>query len=292
MWDSRRQPGSKAPRLPSPRHKFTIVQTTTPNHLTVCAGSHNPQRQRPSAMATTQILLPGDVVSHDQLPNASSTRPLTLGPGIRLIPPATITSTLPGALHADARKSALWIDNTSGRYLPSPGDLVIATVHHSSADLYHCAITPYTAFATLPQLAFEGATKKTRPQLSAGSLVYVRVAKADKWSEVELECVSGSTGKSEGLGPLKGGMVFDVSLSIARRLMMSQGKGAVVVLEELGEKMRFEVAVGRNGKLWVESGSVRETIAVGRSVQLVDEKRLDVDEQRKLCKKVIKDLGA
>ena len=36
------------------------------------------------------------------------------------------------------------------------------------------------------------------------------------------------------------------------------------MLEEVGEKVRFEVAVGRNGKVWVDSGSVRATALIGR----------------------------
>ena len=103
-------------------------------------------------------------------------------------------------------------------------------------------------------------------------------------------CYNPSTGKSEGLGELKGGMVFEISLGMARRLLMAKSKeeGGLVVLEELAEQLAFEVAVGRNGKIWVNSGGVRETLLVGRALQETDREGLKVEGQRKLVKKLLR----
>lgn len=109
--------------------------------------------------------------------------------------------------------------------------------------------------------------------------------------DAEIECVSSSTGKADGLGPLTGGMVFNVSLGMARRLMMPKGSG-LVVLEELGNAgLQFETATGRNGKFWVDSANTKTVIAVGRAIQETDEKRLGVEDQKKTVKKVIKELS-
>lgn len=173
------------------------------------------------------------------------------------------------------------------------GDLVIATIHHSSVDVYYAAITDYTAYASLPQLSFEGASRKTRPQLVQGSLVYARVTLANKHMDPEIECVSSATGKSDGLGELKGGMLFTVSTSMARRLLMSKQveQGSVAVLEELGAAgVAFEIAVGRNGKFWVNSKSTKATLAVGKAVQETDERRLSIGEQKKLVKDLVRKL--
>jgi exosome complex component RRP40 len=146
----------------------------------------------------------------------------------------------------------------------------------------------------LPQLSFEGATRKTRPVLGPGALVYARVTLANKHMDPELECVSSSTGKADGLGPLVDGMLFTISLGMARRLMMpkSAQDGKVVVLEELAAAgLQFETATGRNGRFWVDSESVKTVIAVGRAVQDTDEKRLGVEEQKKLARKLIKELS-
>lgn len=172
--------------------------------------------------------------------------------------------------------------------------MVIATVHHSATDVYFANISEYSPNASLPNLSFEGATKKTRPQLAPGALIYARVTLANKHMDPELECVSASTGKSEGLGPLTGGMIFKVSLAMARRLMLSKPaeQGALVILEELGGAgVPFEIAVGRNGKVWVDSKNVKTTLAIGKAIIDTDEKKLGVDEQKKLAKKVVRDVS-
>jgi exosome complex component RRP40 len=179
------------------------------------------------------------------------------------------------------------------QYLPTAGDVIIGMVHHSAAEMYYVTITDYYPNAILPHLAFEMATKKSRPVLSAGALVYARVAAANKHMDAELECVSANTGKSDGLGPLTGGMLFTISLGMARRLLMprSAAEGQLVVLDELeAAGAAFETAVGRNGKVWVDSESVKTVVAVGRALTETDEKNLGVDMQKKLVRRIIKDL--
>lgn len=243
-------------------------------------------------MART-FVMPGEVLSEDVLPIPSKpSAALKLGPGLRHTPPSTVTTALAGPLCVDRKKNALWIENNSGRYIPQMNDVVIATVHHSSTDWYHCSITPHTAFAQLPQLAFEGATKKTRPQLSSGSLIYARVLSASKHLDPEIVCYNPSTGKSEGMGELKGGMVFNVSLGMSRRLLLNKQKdeGGLVVLDDIAEQVAFEVAVGRNGKVWVKAGGVMETLLVGKALQDTDREALKIDEQKKLVKKLLRQI--
>lgn len=156
----------------------------------------------------------------------------------------------------------------------------------------------------LPQLAFEGASRKTRPQLKNGDVVYARVLSVGvgPGAEIELTCVNPATGKAEpgGLGPLSGGMVFDISVGLAARLMLPGGSGGVTVLEDLGKRLEsqggFEIAVGKNGKVWVDSSAgeevgVKMIVAVGRCLREVDEKNLAAAEQKKLVSKVLRDMG-
>ena len=108
----------------------------------------------------------------------------------------------------------------------------------------------------------------------------------------EILCYNPSTGKREGMGELKGGMVFDISLGMARRLLLAKQReeGGIAVLEEIAEKVAFEVAVGRNGKVWVKAGSVKETLLVGKALQETDTQVLRVDEQIKLVKRLLQHL--
>ncbi|ODQ50473.1 hypothetical protein SAICODRAFT_31799, partial [Saitoella complicata NRRL Y-17804] len=117
--------------------------------------------------------------------------------------------------------------------------------------------------AQLDALAFEGATKKNRPMLNIGSLVYARVTLANKDMEPELECVDPTTGKSAGFGELKEGYVMTASLSLCRRLLMPSPP----VLLALAGQVAFEIAVGVNGRIWVKSADVATTIAVVEAVR-------------------------
>ena len=242
-------------------------------------------------------MLPGEELLPDELPR-SKKGTLTLGPGVRHIVGGSeatpnILTTTSGALKIDNKKGALWLEHaTGGRYQPTVGDLVIAQIHHSSADTWHCILTPHTPLALLGQLAFEGTTKKNKPNLKAGDLVYARISKCSKWEDTEIECFNSATGKSEGMGPLKAGCLFDVSAGFSRRLMMGSGKGGVVILEEVGEKVKFEVAVGRNGKVWIDSGSVMATVTIGRLLRQTDEEGWSIEEQKKAVKKALKDVGS
>ena len=249
-------------------------------------------------MASSPIPLPGEDISKKDLPAPKSkSGALILGPGLRLLPPTTVTATNTGTLVVENKKSAVWLENAHGRYLPAVGDLIIAQVHHGGGDAWACAITPHTPFATLGHLAFEAVNKKTRPSLKNGDLVYARISKCRKGEDVELECVNPTTGKADGMGPLKDGMVFDLSPQFVRRLMMGTGadgknRGNVIILEEVGQTVRFEVAVGRNGRIWIESGRIPSTIAVGRLLTSCDQQRWDLETQRKEVKKVLKGLGS
>jgi len=270
-------------------------------------------------MSTPLILLPGDEVPQDQLPNSKSNNPLKVGPGLRLLsqPSAkpsssnhVLTATQAGILTTDAKRNNVSILSFSNRrYIPAINDLVIAQVHHSSVDFFHCIVTPHTAHALLGQLSFEGATKKTRPQLKQGDLVYARVLSVGvgAGAEVEITCVHPATGKAEpgGMGPLNGGMMFDISTGMATRLLRAssssaddnEGVDGLVVLSELGKKLEsiggFELAVGRNGKVWVDCSNageneVKATIAIGQCLQGTDEHNLNPTDQKKLVTRTLK----
>ncbi|KAL7621175.1 exosome non-catalytic core subunit rrp40 [Parahypoxylon ruwenzoriense] len=246
-----------------------------------------------AGLAERILVLPGDQIDPSLVPS-NPKRPLRLGPGLRHIPPNEIVPTVAGQLVTDYRKNSIWVEYNGGRYIPTVGDLVIGTVHHSAADYFYVMLSGYTSNAVLPQLAFEMATKKTRPNLNPGALVYARVCLANRHMDPELECVSPSTGKADGLGPLNGGMLVDISLGMARRLLMRKSveEGKVVVLEELGSAgLAFETAVGRNGKIWVNSESIKAVLVVGRAVKETDEKNLDVEQQKKLVRKLIKEMS-
>ena len=60
---------------------------------------------------------------------------------------------------------------------------------------------------TLGNLEFDGATKRNRPNLNTGDLVFARVAEYSKFLGVKLSCLNPGYSSKNVLGDLKGGMV-------------------------------------------------------------------------------------
>ncbi|KAL2430804.1 hypothetical protein ABEF95_013476 [Exophiala dermatitidis] len=242
-------------------------------------------------MATPQIVLPGEHIPATLIPTSQKRK---IGHGLLPDPESdSFIATIGGLLQVDWRKKSAQISTPNARYIPRPGDLVIAQFRASSTDFFHLYINPHSPQAILPQLAFEGATKKTRPQLKANDLVYAKVVSAQKNMDIELSCVNPSTGKSEpdGLGPLTGGMVFNISPGLAERLLKKQN---VLAMDELGARLQggFEIAVGKNGKVWVDcpEAGVKGICAVGRCLWELDEREMGEKEQKKLVNKILGDL--
>ena len=79
-------------------------------------------------------------------------------------------------------------------------------------------------------------------------------------------------------GPLEGGLVVSVSLATARRLLGGEGGGGggegrgggggggAGVLEMCGEWVGYEVAVGLNGRVWVQCEQAYATVLLTNAI--------------------------
>lgn len=99
--------------------------------------------------------------------------------------------------------------------------MVIGVVLERAGEYYKVDIGSSSP-ALLSFIAFDGATKRNRPILKPGSLVYARVIIANKDMEPEISCVSLQkkkdwvTGQST-FGELKDGYVIECSLEWCRK---------------------------------------------------------------------------
>merc|ERR1712098_50098 len=120
--------------------------------------------------------------------------------------------------------------------------------------------------AALSYLAFESATKKNRPNVNPGDLVYAKLLVASRDMEAELVCVD-SYGKKAGLGVLTdGGFMLSVPLHTVRKLLNQQSP----LLTTLGKNIPFEIAVGMNGRVWVRAKTVKETICLANAIDCAE----------------------
>lgn len=173
--------------------------------------------------------------------------------------------------------------------------------------------------ATLSHLAFDGASKRNKPNLVVGDVVFGRVVLATKDMEPQISCEAREgqktfdwvTGKSV-YGPLKGigadedeagvredtertsdrrktapaytSTVLRCSLRLARRLREPD----CVILHVLGASVPFEIVVGVNGVVWIQTQNVVSTIVVANAIR--NSEHLDAANHRKQCELMVRRL--
>lgn len=223
------------------------------------------------------IILPGD-------PLPEHNEDTVLGPGIYRVPLKDAIPTKAGIFASKQHRKTGQIDyveTNSKRYTPALKDQVVGVVTAKNSEGYRVTLQDHTTPVRLDQFAFENASKKNKPNLNIGSVVYARVSFADKDIEAEIECYDASTGKSAGFGELKGGFVFDVSLGFARHLLFKGHQ----VLNSIGETTPFEIAIGMNGKIWVDAPDKKTIWKISRCIQSAE--TVPENEVPKLVKKIL-----
>ncbi|CAH3036535.1 unnamed protein product [Porites lobata] len=212
------------------------------------------------ASLVNRVVMPGDVIGKvaDLEATIEGKIKIKFGPGLRE-ENGVILAYKAGVLRH--RKPATYlIDCNQRRYVPVKEERVIGIVTNRGSDSYKVDIGGAMP-ASLPSLSFEGATKKNKPNIQIGDIVYARLSVANKDMEPELDCTDGS-GKSMGLGPLNGGFMITCSLGLSRKLLSKE----FVLLKCLGKYFPFECTVGQNGRVWINSSSTSHTITIANAI--------------------------
>ncbi|XVE78292.1 hypothetical protein DITRI_Ditri13aG0133100 [Diplodiscus trichospermus] len=183
-------------------------------------------------------VVPGDVV----LDLSSMTnQTIKLGGGLRQ-GCDSISATKAGTFRF-LKPNKYWVESSQKRYVPCVEDTVLGIVVDSKADNFLIDIKG-PALAFLPVLAFEGGTRRNIPKFEVGTLLYLRVVKANFGMNPELSCTDAS-GKAAEFGPLRDGYMFETSTGLSRKLLSLP---TCPVLEAIGMKLSFEIAVSLNGR--------------------------------------------
>ena len=224
------------------------------------------------------IVLPGEMAKDHILEKASNKNKVILGPGLKR-DADNIYICKAGIFKKKYHK--LWVDGLQKRYIPARDETVVGIVTKKIGDYFRVDIGA-SEQATIYFLAFEGATKKIRPMLNIGDVIFAKLLMACPDMEPELVCVN-SVGSKEKLGILgDDGFLFTCSLHLVRKILNPQCK----LLKILGEGLKFEIAVGMNGKIWVRGIDVDTTIAVGDAI--LDAEVLTNSQIEKQCNKIVK----
>ncbi|KAG4305814.1 hypothetical protein PORY_000724 [Pneumocystis oryctolagi] len=225
------------------------------------------------------VLFPGECIPFDETEAAQ----VRIGRGLTYFCVSrTLRATHVGRLVQPAKK-AFYIDYYCKKYTPAVGDSVIGQVVVKHAEGYKVDING-ARLGRLGALAFENATRKNRPNLQIGALVYAQVVYADKEMEPEIECISGTNEKSTTFGELKGGfLIHGLSNNLCQKILNKN----YPLLQTLGESIPFEIAVGSNGRIWVYSKHVGITIALVQAIKKSE--LLNNDDIVQICQETIKE---
>lgn len=203
------------------------------------------------------LFMPGQTI--DNLKALEGTLKVVLGPGLQ-IQGSTVVVTKVGILRFK-EPNVYWLDSHQRRYVPVQGDHVLGVCCMKAGDVFRVDIGSNEP-AGLSYLAFESATKRNRPDVRVGDLLYAKVHTANKNMETELVCVNNQE-KSAGMGVIRnGGFVFTSPLHLVRKLLNPE----CVLLKSLGKTLKFEVAIGMNGRVWVKGRSSVDTISVANAI--------------------------
>ncbi|XP_053321777.1 exosome complex component RRP40 [Spea bombifrons] len=215
--------------------------------------------------AIGQVVLPGDVLllaarSEEGLLSLSgSSQPgrvkVVCGPG--LLRRGDDLQVSKCGLLRHKEPAVYWVDSQQKRYVPVKGDHVIGIVTAKSGDIFKLDVGS-SEQALLSFLAFEGATKKNRPNVKVGDLVYGQFIVANKDMEPELACID-SSGKANGKGVIgQDGFMFKVSLGLVRKLLTPQND----IIQELMNVFPLEIVVGMNGRIWAKAKTTQQTLII------------------------------
>ncbi|XP_054290202.1 exosome complex component RRP40-like [Macrosteles quadrilineatus] len=207
-------------------------------------------------VCVNDVVVPGDVVGG--ITGLDDKSRVILGPGLRRCAEQVIVCKS-GLLKKI--NQTFYVDSHQKRYIPVRGEAVVGIVSSKAGDFFKVDIGG-SEQASLHYLAFEGATKKNRPNLNVGDTLYATVLSASKDMEPELVCID-STGKKGKMGVIDpDGFLFICSLNLIRKILNPK----CLLLKYLGKEVAYEIAIGMNGKVWVKAKNVKTTIAIASAV--------------------------
>lgn len=136
-------------------------------------------------------------------------------------------------------------------YFPIKEDTIVGVITQKSYEYYKVDINS-SKEGILNCVDFEGATKKERPNLEVGDIVYCRVLMDSKYENCLLTCKSENNNKSwssgeSTYGQLKGGYLYNLSPYLCYKLIQEEDN----VIKRIQDYLEVDIRIGLNGKLWI-----------------------------------------
>ncbi|XP_017480387.1 PREDICTED: exosome complex component RRP40-like [Rhagoletis zephyria] len=218
-----------------------------------------------SSVVENSAILPGEnLIELLEACKDNKEKATIVGPGLKRHSKNKINSHAAGQLlHRNG--NLFWINSHQRYYIPCERDTVVGVVTSKFGN--NCRVDiGASEQATLSLFAFPNATKRNKGIVEIGDIIFAKVMAAAKDVETELVCVD-QHGRKDGLGVLpKGGYMIKVPINISRRLLAPDSR----ISEFLGQKYRFEKAIGMNGRIWIRARSFETTILISNFIKQLE----------------------
>jgi exosome complex component RRP40 len=230
------------------------------------------------------VVLPGDRIS---LPSkwetegsglsANTSNVVRVGEGVK-VNGNNLVANVSGILRYK-KPAHVWVDTSRRKYLPNSGDYVVGLVEERGGDFYLLNIFSGTN-CILNRLAFDGATKRNKPELKRGDIVYARVMNVGGLgADLEVTCTSSnatvrkewSSGETI-FGALSPGILIHTTSLLSQRLLRPD----CAVLLALSKHFAFEIAIGMNHVIWLRTTGPNEGLMIIRNAILESEEMDDI----------------
>lgn len=137
-------------------------------------------------------------------------------------------------------------------YTPTIDDVIIGVITQKSYDNYKLDINT-SQEAVLGLTEFEGATRKTKPNLQVGDIVFAKVILDNKFHNTVLTCKceenikNWSSGEST-FGQLNGGNMYSLDRIKCIKLINNNK-----IIKRIQDYIDVEVCIGMNGRIWIST---------------------------------------
>lgn len=223
-----------------------------------------------------EFVLPGDPIALSTLPSPlDSSCSITLGPGLHYDKDTNAFTSNACGYVREPTSLAYFVDgHRSAAASLSTGDLVLGIVVRRQLESLLVDIG-FNELASLSLYNFEGSTKRTKPNVDRGDIIYGRL-KIDGECQPQITCVN-EDGKADGMGVLdENGYLFSIPINVANDLTHDG------LLQELGSEIPYEIAIGANGRVWIQAKRIRTMIALRKVLLEKAKNNLDNNQLKAL----------
>ena len=147
------------------------------------------------------------------------------------------------------------------KYTPSEGHRVIGRVVKKGMDGYEVDIKADRK-AVLGALSFQGATKKSKPNLAESDLVFAQIQSIPGYLMYKLTCTSNTHTKIWNSGESMFGVLIDGYEMIVPLFLSYYLSQDDTIFKCIKDSLTIEVVIGINGVIWFKTKSTKNSIVI------------------------------